>query len=250
MINGIENITYDSWSHFKESVYRDLHYKNCVLGKYIYRGQPNSKYVLVSTFDRFFPDVLPNEKKTVSNELLSYFKNECDYNMLEVSGMDEMSLMAYARHHGLPTRLLDWSKSIYVAAFFAYSTLLDNNYEQEDVSIYALNTTSPLVNKESGLSLFTPYAGTNKRQFYQQGLYTCLNTYHSSIDDYVIDSTIHYQYNEPTLYKLTLPSSEQKEALIDLQFMNINYTTLFGDADGYSKNALLKFRLLGGIVKS
>ena len=250
MINGIENFTYDSWSQFKESVYRDLRYENNVLGKYIYRGQPNSKYVLTSTFDRFFPDVLQNEKKTLSNRLLSCFKDECDYNLLDVSAMDEMSLMAYARHHGLPTRLLDWSRSIYVAAFFAYSTLLDNNYDREDVSIYALNIASPIVSEESGLSVFTPQAGTNKRQFYQQGLFTCLNTYHNSIDDYVTDATIRYHYNEPTLYKLTLPASEQKEALIDLQFMNINYTTLFGDADGYSKNALLKFRLSGLIVKS
>lgn len=242
IVKEIVCYTYDSWSQFKENVYRDLYHEKVIFEKYVYRGQPNATYSLVSTFDRYFPHILPSEKKKVSYDLLRLFKEECDYNLLEINSLNEMSLMAFARHHGLPTRLLDWSKSIYVAAFFAYTGQLNSDYG-EDVSIYALNMDSPIVNEESGLNLFIPMAGFNKRQFYQQGLYTYLNTYHNSIDDYVTDSIGRFQFEEPTLYKLILPASGQKEALTDLQFMNINYSILLGDADGYSKNALLKYKL-------
>src|SRR5205085_1893422 len=42
--------------------------------------------------------------------------------------------MAYLRHHGFPSPLLDWSQSPYVAAFFAFAHAVDS----EEVSIYVL----------------------------------------------------------------------------------------------------------------
>ncbi len=49
------------------------------------------------------------------------------------NGLPGYEYMTYLRHYGFPSPLLDWSKSPYVAAFFAFHNL---NQELERVAIF------------------------------------------------------------------------------------------------------------------
>lgn len=83
----------------------------------VFRGVLNSKYELIPKLGRkqmgFLRDLAVVEKK-----MLRLFKNHAAP-YLPRSDMSAWELLAIAQHHGLPTRMLDWSRNPLVAAYFA-----------------------------------------------------------------------------------------------------------------------------------
>ena len=76
-----------------------------------------SVFKFLKPVDRVDLNLPDYSKKSVHNELLEKAFNDLVMNIRFFSNESMFGLFAMAQHHGVPTRLLDWSESAFVAAF-------------------------------------------------------------------------------------------------------------------------------------
>jgi FRG domain len=143
--------------------------------------------------------------------------------------------LAHLRHGGFPSPLLDWTRSPYVAAYFAFSRVRHDH----DVAVYAYRE-RPNNMKIGGsdspqIISFGPVIKTHKRHFRQQSRYTVCTRFEQGQwsfvpHDSVFDVRDHLQ--QDLLWKITLPASERRKALEFFDKTNLNEFTLFDSEEG------------------
>jgi hypothetical protein len=113
-------------------------------GTWIFRGHSNPDHELKPSVGR--------SQKTLKNEsrIFDQFKRGMAL-YSENNSYTEWEQLAVGQHHGLPTRLLDWTENCFVAAYFACI----HHYEKDGI-IYALNI-NKLFNEKHSLDEFREY---------------------------------------------------------------------------------------------
>lgn len=104
---------------------------------YVFRGVSDSGYGLATAFERNFAGHYWKEE-----EIINAFRTRM-HQFLDPSEIPQSILehLAVMQHHGIPTRLLDFTRSEYVAAYFAAKDMSD----YKDGAIYAINLSNLLL---------------------------------------------------------------------------------------------------------
>ena len=231
-----------------------------------YRGQPNAGHQLLPTMGRE-PEMLRHERV-----LLNRFKQNA-HQMLERQPESEWDWLFLARHHGLESRLLDWSESPLIGLYFAVSdfagpagnapypgdeatdgalwcllpTLLnDGRFSQGEIDI-------PMFEDEtSGLDAFLPrsvelsfgaevqpVAGLGMRKLprmqSQQGVFTIMHSRAIPIEE-ARDDGLH-------VWRYTIPSDGKERIRNELSLLGLRPLTVFPELDNV---ALAARRSTGG----
>lgn len=234
----------------------------------IFRGQGDHKWPLVppSARGQFEQAQLAKNAGAVKTKVGSARRGDLDYfkhlatalHGVDLSTLKEIDIEALARHHGFTSNLLDWTTSPYVAAFFAFTSVLDlrnkgrllggtlNQHSMiltpEPVCIWRLGIRDDLWVTDEFDEL-SSLSNVNYWQKAQAGVFTRL-THEDHIDvcSYLAERGLLAQ-----LDKFLIPGTEAWRALSDLETMNITYASLFPDLRGAAIQANIgaTWRLLG-----
>jgi hypothetical protein len=105
-----------------------------------FRGHSNITWHLSSTLSRF--TTIPHENwSSLPDQLLSHFMSAlASVGRLPSTKMDRRGRLEYGRHHGVPSPLIDFTFSPYVALFFAFNGVRpDLQNKDAEVVVYSLN---------------------------------------------------------------------------------------------------------------
>ncbi len=121
------------WAELQEALFHDSYEKTLqrYRSPYVYRGLSDIRYALKTSLMR-----LGGQFDSLERHLIRNFR-KYSRRMTPLSNVDSFwDTLAVAQHFGLPTRLLDWTYSPYVALHFATSNL--DRYTSDGV-IWAVN---------------------------------------------------------------------------------------------------------------
>lgn len=188
---------------------------------YFYRGESKKTYELRPKIGR---EIIKTKKNTPKEfGCFEDFKRKA-LPFLNYELNDDWDYLAVAQHHGLNTRLLDWTMNPLVAAYFAV-----RNNRNEDGAIYIVK------------SIDIPYVDTSINPF-ELDSNKCFRPKHLSNRIAAQGGlfTIHHKpsdiFDLESLEKIIIPSNIQNDFWITLDVYNINEFSMFPDLSGLVKH--------------
>ena len=218
-----------------EFLFCKLPLKELSCGHYYFRGVANSSYELIPTIGR--------QQNACEKKFLDDFRIK-GRGLVQCEPHNLWEWMALAQHHGIPTRLLDWSSSMLTALYFASTKnmgangLLENH--KTDCALYVAHCCNFINIEEDGEGcldplhcpqtgfVVTPHIAT--RMSGQDGLFSIQN-------DPSSDFAKQYESigTENHITKYIIPLEVREEVFFILQRIGFRTGTIFPDLDGLSK---------------
>jgi hypothetical protein len=231
----------------------------------LFRGQRDSCWLLQTTLERKSKRMLFRDYYRVINRLAPQIESLTNHswplpqypdveklskqydNNFWCGGMPGYAYMVYLRHHGFPSPLLDWTRSPYVASFFAFNGADDASNARVAIFVF-----SEIPNKGTGNDIPTvlrygPYVRTHRRHFLQQSEYTLCLVFDDEWRFEQYDTVFDGRHQQGTCRKFTIPAGERGKVLKELDEYNVSALSLFGSEESMMETlATREFCLAAG----
>jgi hypothetical protein len=233
-----------SWEEYVRQI-TDSPYRN-----WAFRGQRDASRPLYSSLSRYLLAYRIAKSAWAAQEerILRIFKRKAAMFLAHVPQHDDdLQWLALMQDHGAPTRLLDFTWSPYVAAFFALHNATEeaaiwacNPFEIANMKrVKKMDPEQPgnfrkyfLPGNHSIVWMGEPYE-MNRRLIAQSGTFVV-----PGVLDQPIESILeNYPNPKRTLIKFLLPVAQVRDiGMRELYRMNITQATLFPDLDGLARS--------------
>ena len=231
-----------------------------------FRGHLSPEWPLVPSLSRRLMQFCPDEKLWPLREAraMRVFRRKAHNHLTEGAVLgDDLRCLALMQHHGGVTRLLDFTKSPFVAAFFALESAVS------EVAVYALNTPdlwhrAPDFDLSLTRSAIDPRVKGNFEKYFarnelpllwfgepnemdlrliaQSGLFVVPGQLNQSVNDILR----HYGDSDELLTMFVLAPGMRDEAMRALYRMNVTYATLFPGLDGLASSVSYELEAIWG----
>ncbi len=247
-----------SWTEYKKFI-------DQLSENWAFRGQSNAVWQLQNAIER--TDFIHFYKGVEADFLAEFQRGARNYLNKDETPEHIIEWLALMQHHGAPTRLLDFSKSPFIAAYFAFEQCMVK--EDHRVAIWAININflreraleviadafaedlklnENLFNERLFQKIFftnnrrlvfpvEPFR-MNRRYSLQQSIFVSTGT---SDEPFMKQLAFLGEAIARAVIKIEVASVHQKEVLRDLQKMNLHRASLFPDLDGYALSLKLRY---------
>jgi len=222
----------------------------------LFRGHSDSEWHLESTLDRIqrgmslsdYRRIVKIVHENVATCTGRSWDIETDTPTIFFGGFDlplpTIEFMAYLRHNGFPSPLLDWTRSPYIAAFFAFRDIYPRKKDAfaaecpvltglcDHVSIFVFREFAGLTkewdDQEPHIHALGPTITTHRNHYLQQSEYLlCIGKKRDGEWVFTNYQDVTPCENQDVLVKYNIPISEQQKVLKKLDTMNITAYSLF-----------------------
>jgi len=192
-------------------------------GQWVFRGHSDQAYQLKPSVGRGGHTSRTDEK--YESSLFTVFQREA-VTHLSPSPTSEWEWLAVAQHHGLPTRLLDWSHSPLVALYFAVAS-----HDTKQGEVIALNAPTKAAERVIDGS---PFQISRPAKYYpnlvspriraQEGLFIACSKPTSSLDEALRPDW--------KIERYSVPAEAKQRLRYELYRLGVHQSALFPDIDG------------------
>lgn len=192
-------------------------------GRWVFRGHSDAAYKLLPSVGRG-PHTARSRERYESSLFEIFCREACGY--LSNVPTDVWEWLSIAQHHGLPTRLLDWSHNPLVALYFAVAAKAELNGE-----LFALSSVTKASERVREAS---PFAIKQPVKFYpnivtpriraQEGLFIACAEVERSLDQSIREGW--------SVERFIIPAAAKAGMRYELYRLGVHASSLFPDMDG------------------
>ena len=181
---------------------------------WIYRGVADSSFILLPKIGR--PEFRPQYSVTTEKLLLRTFKQRAIRHVTPQPS-SELEWLALGQHHGLPTRLLDWTYSPLVALYFAVK-----DHMTAEAAVYCRHM-------PRGENVFDPFTITTPQKYYPPHISPRIPAQHAL---FTVEPDPTSAPVIPNGVRVLVPSSVKVRLRERLSLLGFHDESMFPDLDG------------------